>query len=179
VLDTATGTLMTSVHLDPAQKPALAELVRRFPSVTVFDVDALLAQVRAVMDRAALAVQYVFGFTLFAGVVVLLAAIQSTRDERRYESAMLRTLGASRRTVLAGVATEFVALGLLSGLLAATCASVAGWLLATQLFALHYSFDPWLWLAGLAAGGLLVGLAGTFATRSVVNTPPATTLRQS
>ena len=178
VLDTATGTMMTSVHLDPAQKPALAELVRRFPSVTVFDVDALLGQVRAVMDRAALAVQYVFAFTLFAGVVVLLAAVQSTRDERRFESAMLRTLGASRRTVLLGVATEFVALGLLSGILAATCASVAGWLLATRLFGLHYAFDASLWFIGLGAGALLVGIAGTLATRSVVSTPPAMTLRQ-
>ena len=177
VLDRATGTLMTSVHLDRAQRPALAELVRRFPSVTVFDVDTLLAQVREVMDRAALAVQYVFALTLVAGVVVLLAAIQSTRDERRYESAMLRTLGASRGTVLRGVAAEFVALGLLAGLLAAGAAAVTGWLLATRLFNLGYSFDVGLWLLGPTAGALLVGSAGLLATRSVVDTPPATTLR--
>jgi putative ABC transport system permease protein len=178
VLDTATGTLMTSVHLNAEQRPALAELVRRFPSVTVFDVETLLGQIRGVMDRASLAVQYVFAFTLLAGVVVLLAAIQSTRDERRYESAVLRTLGASRQTVLRGVAAEFVALGLLAGVLAASAASLAGWLLATRLFNLHYAFDPGVWLLGLGGGALLVGMAGTLATRSVVNTPPATTLRQ-
>jgi putative ABC transport system permease protein len=178
VLDDATGTFMTSVHLAPGQRPMLAELVRRFPSVTVFDVEAILAQVRGVMDRAALAVQYVFGFTLLAGVVVLLAAIQSTRDERRYESAMLRTLGASRGTVLRGVAAEFVALGLLAGTLAAACASLAEYFLATRLLGLRYSFDPTVWLLGLAAGAALVGVAGTLATRAVVRTPPAATLRQ-
>ena len=178
VLDTATGTYMTSVHFDPQQRPALAELVRRFPSITVLDVETLLGQVREIIDRASLAVQYVFGFTLLAGIFVLLAAIQSTRDERRYESAILRTLGASRRTVLRGVAAEFVALGLLAGVLAATAASIAGWLLAVRLFNLRYSFDPGVWLLGLGAGALLVGLAGTLATRSVVSTPPATTLRQ-
>jgi putative ABC transport system permease protein len=178
VLDTATGTYMTSVHLSAAQRPALAVLVRRFPSVTVFDVETILGQVRQVMDRAALAVQYVFAFTLVAGVVVLLAAIQATRDERRYESALLRALGASRGTVLRGVVAEFVALGLLAGILAATAASLAGWLLATRLFNLKYVFDPAVWLLGLAGGALLVGVAGTLATRSVVRTPPATTLRE-
>ena len=178
VLDTATGTLMTSVHLDDAQRPMLAGLVRRFPSVTVFDVETLLGQIREVMDRAALAVEYVSAFTLLAGVVVLLAAIQATRDERRYESAVLRTLGASRRTVLLGVAAEFATLGLLAGLLAACAASIVGWLVATRLFNLGYAFDPWLWLAGLGAGTLIVGVAGTLATRRVVTTPPATTLKE-
>jgi putative ABC transport system permease protein len=178
VLDTATGTLMTSVHLDAAQRPALAELVRRFPSVTAFDVEALLGQVREVMDRAALAIEYVAAFTLLAGLVVLLAAIQATGDERRYESAVLRTLGASRRTVLLGVAAEFVALGLLSGVLAASAASAVGWLVATRLFGLGYSFDPAVWLGGLIAGALIVGVAGTVAARRVVTTPPATTLNE-
>ena len=179
VLDASTGTYMTSVHVTPAERPALAELVRQFPSVTVIDVETILAEVREIMDRAALAVEYVFAFTLLAGVIVLGAAIQSTRDERRYESAMLRTLGASRATVLRGVAAEFVVLGLLAGLLAATAASLAGWQLATRLFGLGYRFDPWLWLIGLGAGAALVGIAGTLAARSVVATPPAVTLRGS
>ena len=107
VLDEVTGTLITSVHVDPGQRPLLVDLVRRFPEVTIIDLDALLTQVRGVMDKAALAVQYVFLFTLVAGLMVLLAAVQATRDERRYESAMLRTLGASRAVVFKGVAAEF------------------------------------------------------------------------
>jgi putative ABC transport system permease protein len=177
LLDGAAGTYMTSVFLTPAQRPALADLVSRFPTISVFDVDAILKQIRDIMDRASLAVQYVFLFTLAAGIVVLLAAVQSTRDERRYESAMLRTLGASRTTVLQGVAAEFAALGFLSGTLAAVGATTIGWVLARRLFSLQFTFDPWLWVVGLVCGTLLVGVSGTLATRRVVNTPPIQTLR--
>jgi putative ABC transport system permease protein len=177
LLDGAAGTYMTSVFLTPAQRPTLVDLVRRFPTISVFDVDAILKQIRDIMDRASLAVQYVFLFTLAAGVVVLLAAVQSTRDERRYESAILRTLGASRGTVLQGVAAEFAALGFLSGTLGAFGATGVGWVLARWLFSLQYTLDPWVWVVGLVFGTILVGLSGTVATRRVVNTPPVHTLR--
>jgi putative ABC transport system permease protein len=177
LLDGAAGTYMTSVYLTAQQRPALAGLVAKYPTISVFDVDAILKQIRDIMDRASLAVQYVFLFTLAAGVVVLLAAVQSTRDERRYESAMLRTLGASRATVLQGVAAEFSALGFLSGTLAAVGATGIGWVLARRLFSLQYSLDPWVWVVGLVCGTILVGVSGTLATRRVVNTPPINTLR--
>jgi putative ABC transport system permease protein len=179
LLDQAAGTYMTSVYLTAEQRRSLVELVRRFPSVSIFDVDAMLKQVRDVMDKASLAVQYVFLFTLLSGITVLLAAIQATRDERRYESAMLRTLGATRRTVLQGVAAEFVALGLLSGVLGALGATVAGYFMATRLFDLEYTLDLWVWSVGLTFGVLVVGVSGTLATRSVVDHPPIATLRQN
>ncbi len=177
VLDDAAGTYITSVHIPTARRGVLLDFVRQFPEVTAIDLDAILKQVRGVMDKASLAVQYVFGFTLLAGVTVLLAAIQATRDERRYESAMLRTLGASRRVVLQGVAAEFTTLGLLAGLLAALGASIAGYFLATRLFNLEYTPDPLVWIVGLLSGAALVGASGTLATRSVVNHPPIATLR--
>ncbi|MGH8265466.1 MAG: ABC transporter permease [Steroidobacteraceae bacterium] len=180
LLENAAGTYMTSVHLTEKQKPMLVDLVREFPGVSVFDIDRLLSQVRDVMDKASRAVEYVFLFTLLAGVMVLLAAIQSTRDERRYESAMLRTLGASRRTVLESVAAEFTMLGLLAGTLASVCAGGVGILLAKQVFSIPSSlplvFEVTAW--GLVAGALLVGVTGTWAARSVVNHPPIATLRQ-
>ena len=179
VLDDVTGTLITSVHVQPAQRPALVDLVRQFPEVTIIDIDALLSQVRDVMDKAALAVQYVFLFTLVAGLMVLLAAVQATRDERRYESAMLRTLGASRRVVFQGVAAEFTALGLLAGLLAAAGATVVGYFLAREVFNLKYAPDPWVWVFGIVGGALLVGIAGMLAARSAVTQPPVETLRQA
>jgi putative ABC transport system permease protein len=176
-LDGAAGTYMTSIYLTAAQRASLADLVREFPTVSVFDVNAILKQIRDIIDRASLAVQYVFLFTLAAGIVVLLAAVQSTRDERRYESAMLRTLGASRGIVLQGVAAEFSALGFLSGTLAAFGATGVGWILARRLFSLEFTLDPWVWVLGLVCGTILVGVSGTLATRSVVNTPPIVTLR--
>jgi putative ABC transport system permease protein len=177
VLETATGTLITSVHLEPSQRPLLVDLVRQFPEVTIIDIQALLAQVRDVMEKASLAVQYVFLFTLAAGLMVLLAAVQSTRDERRYESAMLRTLGASRSVVFQGVAAEFIVLGALAGLLAAAGATGVGYLLASRVFDLAYSPDPWVWVIGVLGGAALVGTAGMLAARSVVSHPPMQALR--
>ncbi len=177
LLDEVVGTWMTSAHFAPGDGRVIADLVRRFPSVSVFDLDDLLTQVRSVIDKAVLAVQSVFVFTLFAGLVVLLAAVQASRDERRYESAMLRTLGASRATVARGIVAEFSALGLLAGLLAAIGATVAGYFLAQQILQVKYGFDPSIWLIGLLGGGLLVAGSGWLATRSVLRQPPASTLR--
>jgi putative ABC transport system permease protein len=160
-------------------RDVMLELVRRFPSITVIDLESVLEQVRSIMDRAALAVQYVFLFTLLAGVVVLLAAVQATREERRFEVALLRTLGASRRRVLSALVVEFVSLGVLAGALAALIASGVAYLLATRVFELEFTFDPVVVGAGLVAGGVLVGLSGVFATYSVVRQPPAGVLAQT
>ncbi len=177
LLEGSQGTWMTAAHM-PAKDPrTIAELVRRFPSVSVFNVDELLAQVRSVIDKALAAVQSVFLFTLIAGLVVLIAAVQASREERRYESAMLRTLGASRGTVLKGLLSEFATLGVLAGILAAAGASIAGYLVARRMLQIEYNGDPWVWIYGLAGGGLLVCFAGWLATRSVVNQPPVLTLR--
>jgi putative ABC transport system permease protein len=109
--------------------------------------------------------------------MVLLAAIQSTRDERMFESAVLRTLGARRAVVLQGVAAEFTALGILAGTLAAVGAGVIGYFIATRLFELEYWPGAGLWLSGLLAGAVIVGVSGTLAVRSVVNESPVATLR--
>jgi putative ABC transport system permease protein len=170
-------TYITSLYVAPDQRRVTLDLVRQFPGVSVFDIGAVLEQVRRSMDRAALAVQYVFLFTLAAGVTVLLAAIQSTRDERMFESAVLRTLGARRSVVLQGVAAEFLALGLLAGTLAAVGAATIGYLIATQLFQLDFTPGIALWLGGLVAGALVVGVSGTLAVRSVINHSPVATLR--
>ncbi len=177
VLDDAAGTYLTSAFFKATDARSLAQLARRFPSVSIFDIDDLLAQVRSMLDKAVLAVQSVFAFTLLAGLTVLLAAVQSSRGERRYESAMLRTLGASRGTVLQGVLAEFTTLGLLSGLLAAMGASIAAYFMTTRVLELHYSFEPWVWVVGLLGGASLVALSGWLATRSVVSQPPLLTLR--
>jgi putative ABC transport system permease protein len=168
---------MTSAYFTPGSARSLAALAHRFPSVSIFDIEELLGQVRAVLDKAALAVQSVFVFTLFAGLTVLLAAVQSSRDERRYESAMLRTLGASRGTVMQGVLAEFLTLGSLSGLIAVVGASVAAYFLTTHWLDLHYTFEWLPCVEGVTGGALLVAMGGWLATRSVVNQPPLTSLR--
>ena len=179
MLDDYPATWITAVFVEESQKRAVLDLMREYPSITAIDLDAILGQVRDVMDKAALAVQAVFVFTLLAGLVVLWAAVQSTRDERRYESAMLRTFGATRSRVLSGVASEFIAIGLLSGVLAAGGASLMAWMFSTQLLELDYNFNPVLWIAGPLFGMAIVGIAGTAATWRVVTRAPVSVLRNA
>ena len=177
-LENMPQSFVTSFHVEAHQRAATLDLSQALANVSVIDIGAVLDQVRRAMARAALAVQYVFMFTFAAGITVLLAAIQATRDERLYESAVLRTLGARRGVILQGVAAEFTALGLLAGTLGAFGAGLIGYFVATELFELDYLPGPTLWLAGLVVGGVVVGISGTLAARSVVNEPPVSTLRR-
>jgi putative ABC transport system permease protein len=176
-LDGMPATYISSLRIPEAKKPMLIGLVRAHPSVSVIDLGAILEQVRGIIEKASLAVQAVFLFTLAAGIAVLFAAVQSTIDERRFESAMLRALGARRRTVFLGVMAEFAALGTAAGILASAGASVLAYLVATRLFELPYEFSPVIWLAGVSAGVLIVCLSGYFAARGAVNARPADVLR--
>ncbi len=170
------ATYITALYADAEDDRKILELMRQFPSVTVIDLEASLAQVRDVMDKASLAVQAVFLFTLFAGLAVLWAAVQSSLDERSFESAILRTLGASRGRVLAGVAVEFLVIGLLAGLLASSGASLAAWYLAVNVYELEYQFSLVLWLTGPLLGMLFVGASGLTATWRVVTHSPHSVL---
>jgi putative ABC transport system permease protein len=173
------ATYITSFHLPRERESVVPALVRAFPSVTLLDVDALLKQVRQVVDRGVLAVEYVFLFTLAAGLLVMAAGIQASLSERRAEHAILRTLGTGRQALLGSLAVEFTAAGLLAGLLASIFAELTGWLLADQLFGLAFRFNPMLWLVGVLGSGLLIGLAGTLTTYPLLVRPPLQTLRRA
>lgn len=173
------ATYITSIYLPAEQESVVPALVRAFPSVTLLDVNAILTQVRQVVDRGALAVEHVFIFTLVAGLLVMVAGIQASLAQRRAEHAILRTLGASRQTLLRSLAVEFSAAGLLAGLLASLLAQFIGWLLADQLFGLAFRFDPSLWLLGVLGPGLLIGLTGTLTTYPLLVRPPLQTLMRA
>jgi putative ABC transport system permease protein len=173
------STFIASTKVGDEQADTLLQLVRSHPTVSVIDLDAILQQVKGIIDKASLAVQAVFVFTLAAGIAVLFAAVQSTIDERRFESAMLRALGVRRRTVLAGVLAEFAALGFAAGLLAAAAASILAAVIAIQLFELEYSFSTTLWGAGLFGGVFLVCVCGFIAARGAINAPPIDVLRSA
>ncbi len=175
LLDGAAGTYMTSAAYEPKVAADLTQLVQRFPSVSVFNVGDLLAQVRAILDKAVTAVQSVFLFTLLAGLTVLLAAVQASRDERRHEAAVMRVLGAQRRTLVQNVLVEFGALGLLAGLLAASGAAFSSFYLA-RILELQYRFNVGAWAGGVLLSVAIVALGGWLAMRSVLNQPPRTAL---
>ena len=176
-LDGMPTTYIASLRLEQEQQPVLVKLVRTHPSISVIDLDSILQQSRGIVQKASLAVQAVFIFTLAAGIAVLFAAVQSTIDERRFESAMLRALGARKRIVFAGVMAEFAALGAAAGVLASAGASILAAIVAIRLFELPYEFNPLLWVAGVAAGIIVVCASGFIAARSAVNAPPVDVLR--
>jgi len=176
-LDNYPATFIASMRIKDEEKGALVDLVRKHPTISVIDLDSILQQVRGIIEKASMAVQAVFFFTLAAGVAVLFAAVQSTIDERRFESAMLRALGARKRIVFSGVMAEFAALGTAAGVLASAGASILAAILAVQLFELPYSFNPLLWVVGVAAGLLVVCSSGYFAARSAINSAPVDVLR--
>ncbi len=169
---------ITSVHVDDGDPAFTTDLVRRFPAVTDLDVRALLKQVRRIISQASAAVEFVFGFSLLAGVAVLLAAIQTQRAERRQEIAVLKTLGAGRRQLQAAVASEFLVLGALAGFLGSGLALLGGWLLATRVFNLDYRPSLLLWLAGALLGALVLGGIGWWVVRGIVRVSPTRLLRE-
>ncbi|MFQ5609600.1 MAG: ABC transporter permease, partial [Woeseiaceae bacterium] len=176
-LDDYPATFIASMRVADHERPALVDLVRAHPTISVIDLESILRQVRGIINKASLAVQAVFFVTIAAGRAVLFAAVQSTIDERRFESAMLRALGARKRIVFSGVMAEFAALGAAAGILASAGASLLAWQVAVRLFELPYSFNPMLWIAGVAAGILVVSLSGFFAARGAINSVPVDVLR--
>jgi putative ABC transport system permease protein len=178
-LDALPRTFITAVRADPGKPAWLTTLVRAYPNVLVIDVGELLGQVQSIMDQVARAVEFVFLFTLAGGVLVLEAAIAATQDERRYDAAVLRTLGASARQLSAAQVSEFLALGALAGLLAAAGATATGFVLADRVFQIPFSFNPLLWVIGVSAAAACVALAGWFGTRSTLRHPPLAALREA
>ncbi len=173
------ATYITSFHLPPERRAVIDGLIAANPSLTVIDVGPILEQIQRVVGQVIGAVQFLFVFTLAAGLLVLYAALAGTRDERMRESALLRALGASHRQVRAVQAAEFVVVGALAGLLAALGAQALGTVLATRVFEFYLDFDPWVLPAGVAAGVACAGVGGWLSLRHVLERPAAQSLRDA
>lgn len=176
-LDGYAASHITAVSVPASQPRFTAELVQQFPNLSVIDVDAVLAQVRATGDQVATVVQVVFWFSFAAGLLVLMAAVSASQDERLLEGGVMRVLGANRRQLRLAQASEFAAIGLLAGLVAAIAASVLSGVVAVQVFDLPWTPNWALAAAGGGLGMLAALIAGLFATRRVLDVPPAVTLR--
>ena len=154
-------------------------LVRAFPNITNIDMSATLGQVQRVLDQVIQAVEFLFGFTLAAGLVVLFAAITATREERAREFAIMRAVGARASLLRQVQRAELIGVGLLAGFLAASVASVVGWALARWVFDFSWRVSPWVPLGGALAGALLAWAAGWWTLREVLRQPVAQTLRRA
>ncbi|MCX8114760.1 MAG: FtsX-like permease family protein, partial [Burkholderiaceae bacterium] len=170
---------ITAFYLPPAKAAFTADLVRDYPNVTVVDTSAVLRQVQAVLDQVIAAVEFLFVFTLVAGVLVLYAALASSHDERVREAGLLRALGASRRQLSNAQTAEMICVGGLAGLLAAFGAAAIGWALARFAFEFDYVVTPWVFVLGVGGGALCALIGGWIGLRGVLRTPPLTTLREA
>jgi putative ABC transport system permease protein len=154
-------------------------LVREFPNVTVVDTTLTINQIQRVLDQVIRAVEFLFGFTLVAGLVVLFAAVTATREERAREFAIMRAVGAQNSLLRQVQRAELVGVGLLAGLLASIVASAVGWALARYVFEFDWVLSPWVPVQGALAGAGLALAAGWWGLREVLHRPVMQTLRRA
>ena len=172
------GTFMTAFKA-PQQAGFDNALVRQFPNVTAVDMTSTLNQVQRVLEQVIQAVEYLFGFTLAAGLVVLFAAVSATREERAQEYAVMRAVGARASLLRQVQRTELAGVGLLAGLLASVVANAVGWALARYVFEFEWTLSLWLPLAGAVSGAALALAAGWWGMRDVLGRPVVETLRRA
>ncbi|MCF8147939.1 MAG: ABC transporter permease [Sulfuritalea sp.] len=154
-------------------------LVRAFPNVTNIDMSATISQVQLVLDQVIKAVEFLFGFTLAAGLVVLFAAVSATREERARDFAIMRAIGAQNRLLRQVQRIELAGVGLLAGFLASCVASVVGWALARYVFDFSWTVSLWVPLVGALVGAVLALAAGWWGLREVLSRPVVETLRKA
>lgn len=170
-------TYITAFHL-PADKASFGnQLIAAFPNITVVNTDLILRQVQGVLDQVIAAVEFLFVFTLAAGVTVLYAALSGTRDERKRDAGLLKALGASARLVRQTQYAEFLVVGGLAGLLASAGAVAVGWGLSQHVFDFPYRFNGWIVPVGVVSGMLCAFAGGWLGLREVLRQPALATLR--
>ena len=177
-LDHLPATWINSFHLDGPDKSKLVGLVKRFPSITLLEVDIILNQVKGIIRQVTLAIEAILGFVLAAGVVVTLAAIKSSMRERMREGALLRTLGAERALLRQSQWSEFAGMGLLSGMFGVLGAEIINALLYHRVFELDYAPAWWAWPVIPILSAVLIGLAGVVGSSRVLRQSPIASLRQ-
>ncbi len=163
----------------PATKGFDNALVRQVPNVTNVDMTTTIAQVQRVLDQVIRAVEFLFGFTLAAGLVVLFAAVTATREERAREYAIMRAVGAKGSLLRQVQRAELAGVGLLAGFLASIVAAGVGWALARFVFEFEWTVSLWVPLLGALAGAVLALAAGWWGLREVLNRPVVETLRRA
>ncbi|MFC3459255.1 ABC transporter permease [Massilia haematophila] len=175
----APATYMTAFHLPERGANLASQLSRAYPNLTVIDVSGIIRQVQEVVDQVVVAVEFLFLFTLASGVLVLYAALMGSQAERTREAGLLRALGATRKQLAQAQRIEFMLVGGLAGLLAASGAAALGWALAEYQFKFPWTFEPGVWMAGITAGVACALVGGWFGLRSVLRQPPLQTLREA
>jgi putative ABC transport system permease protein len=178
-IDPLPKSYITSFHLPSSDNKTLPALVNAAPNVLAIDVSEIMERVRSIVDQVAKALEFVFLFTLLAGLLTLYTAVISTQDERRYDTAVVRTLGGTRSQVRNALIAEFSLLGFAAGVLGVFGAAALTWALAARILKVEFTPSPIVWVVGLVAATLCTLIAGWLGTRSVLSTPPIQVLREN
>ena len=172
------ATYISSFYLDKNNKDFLTQLVRQFPNITVIDVQSMISQIRNIMDKVTMVIEAVFMFTLVAGILVMIATMQSTHDERIRDNAIMKTLGASKRQLRKILFTEFFLIGAISSLIATLAANIISYAIATNLMNMSYQIHLDSVTASIVIGTTLITLTGLLAFWRYHKMTPMWTLRQ-
>jgi putative ABC transport system permease protein len=153
------------------------ELVTRFPNVSAIDVKEILTTIQQAVANVTLAITIVGAVALLSGVLILVGAVAMTKFQRVYEAAILRTLGASTRTIGTMLAVEYGGLGLLAGAIGAAGALVLSWAICRHVLDIPWRPAPGIAALGAIATTALVGVVGVAASYDVLRRKPLSTLR--
>lgn len=177
-IDHLGATFLSTALMEREQKILLNELVQRFPTIVVIEIDALIEQIQNIIAQVTSAIELISVLVLVCGALVLLACVNATLDERFYENAILRTLGAGKRLIMTSLLIEFASIGLMAGLVATLGAEASLYYLQEQVFEQAFALHYWVWIAGPLAGMIIIGGLGVNSTRGVVNISPLNVLRR-
>lgn len=169
-------TYLTSFHLPEHMQKELIQLAKDFPTVTLLDLMALVTQLNSILQQVTLAVEYILALVLVAGLIVLIAGLQVTLNDRLRQGAILRVLGAHRKILFKSQLIEFALMGGLAGFLAMLGSEFISFLLYKLVLNLEWQFHPWLIVLPLI-GALLIILMGLYGTRKVISVSPLIMLR--
>ena len=172
------ATFISSFNLPPERKSELYDLFKPFPQVSLIDLDAIMEQLREVIDQVSIAIAFVLVLVLIAGILVLLAQVQASMEERQKELVILRTLGAPSKLLSRSVTYEFIILGAISGLIATLAMELSLWILQTQVFEMSATIHWRFWLFGPLAGAVVVGVLGRLACARLVRRNTAQLIRK-
>jgi len=177
-IDDLGATFLSTALMEREQKVLLNDLVRQFPTMVVIEIDGLIEQVQTIIAQVTSAIELIFFLVLISGALVLLSCVNATLDERFYENAILRTLGAGRRLILSSLVIEFATIGVLAGFIATVGAEASLFYLQERVFNQSFDLHYWVWIAGPLAGMLVIGALGLNSTKEVVRVSPLILLRR-
>ncbi len=179
VLEEAPQTRVATVQLPEGGEQAVQDaLASDFPNITLLRIRQILERIAAILERLAVGVRFLGGFTVLSGLVILASAVSAAAGQRSRETALLKTLGMTRRQVLAQSTTEHLMIGLIAAIVGATGGNVLAWAVLTQGMELEWAFQPTTTIGAVALCVALTTATALASSWPALRTRPLAVLRE-